>query len=175
MQLCPFNKGSCRAQISSLHIYTHTHTPAYTGLLSLVIANTTTSRVSNPRPVRLCYAACGHICQIYIYIYGIILHDTVIFLFHGTTASSGPGSPHYTGFTITLRHAILGRTPLDEWSARRRDLYLTTHNTDKRQGIYASGRIRTRNPNKQAVADPRLRPCGITIIYYTITITTTII
>jgi hypothetical protein len=27
----------------------------------------------------------------------------------------------------------LGRTPLDEWSAHRRDLYLTTHNTHKRQ------------------------------------------
>ena len=25
-----------------------------------------------------------------------------------------------------------GRTPLDEWSSRRRDLYLTTHNTNKR-------------------------------------------
>ena len=30
-------------------------------------------------------------------------------------------------------HIILDRTPLDEWSARRRDLYLTTHNIDKRQ------------------------------------------
>ena len=27
------------------------------------------------------------------------------------------------------RHTTVGRTPLDEWSARRRDLYLTTHNT----------------------------------------------
>jgi len=27
-----------------------------------------------------------------------------------------------------VRHTTLGRTPLDEWSARRRDLYLTTHN-----------------------------------------------
>ena len=27
----------------------------------------------------------------------------------------------------------LGRTPLDEWSALRRNLYLTSHNTDKRQ------------------------------------------
>jgi len=27
----------------------------------------------------------------------------------------------------------LGRTPLDEWSARRRDPYLITHNTHKRQ------------------------------------------
>ena len=26
------------------------------------------------------------------------------------------------------RHATVGRTPLDEWSIRRRDLYLTTHN-----------------------------------------------
>jgi len=35
---------------------------------------------------------------------------------------------------ITLiLHTALGRTHLDEWSARRRDLYLTTHNTHKRQ------------------------------------------
>jgi len=27
------------------------------------------------------------------------------------------------------RHTTLGRSPLDEWSARRRDLYLTVHNT----------------------------------------------
>jgi hypothetical protein len=32
-----------------------------------------------------------------------------------------------------LRHTTLGRTPLDEGSARRRDLYLTTHNTHNRQ------------------------------------------
>jgi hypothetical protein len=34
---------------------------------------------------------------------------------------------------VTLRHTTLGKTPLDEGSARRRDLYLTTHNTHKRQ------------------------------------------
>ena len=33
----------------------------------------------------------------------------------------------------TLRHSTVGRTPLDEWSARRRHLYLTTHNTHNRQ------------------------------------------
>jgi hypothetical protein len=32
-----------------------------------------------------------------------------------------------------FRHTTLGRTPLDGWSARRRDLYLTTHNTHNRQ------------------------------------------
>jgi hypothetical protein len=52
---------------------------------------------------------------------------------HGSTAPNGPGPPHYRGFTITLRHTTLGRTPLDERSARRKDLYLTTHNTHNRQ------------------------------------------
>jgi len=33
----------------------------------------------------------------------------------------------------TQRRTTIGRTPLDEWSARRRDLYLTTHNTHDRQ------------------------------------------
>ena len=33
----------------------------------------------------------------------------------------------------TKRRSTVGRTPLDEWSARRRDLYLTTHNTHNRQ------------------------------------------
>jgi hypothetical protein len=40
---------------------------------------------------------------------------------------------HYRGFNITLRHTTVGRTPLEEWSARCRDLYLTTHNTHNRQ------------------------------------------
>jgi len=34
---------------------------------------------------------------------------------------------------ITLKQATLGRTPLDEWSVRRRDLYFTTNNTKKCQ------------------------------------------
>ena len=33
----------------------------------------------------------------------------------------------------TQRRTTVGRTPLDEWSARRRDLYLTTHDTNNRQ------------------------------------------
>jgi hypothetical protein len=33
----------------------------------------------------------------------------------------------------SLRNATLGSTPLDGWSDRRRDLYLTTDNTDKNQ------------------------------------------
>ena len=49
----------------------------------------------------------------------------------GSTAPSGPRPPHFRGFMIILRHTTLVRIPLDERSARRRDL--TTHNTHKRQ------------------------------------------
>ena len=40
--------------------------------------------------------------------------------------------PH-CGASRSLRYTTVGKTPLDERSARRRDLYLTTHNTHKRQ------------------------------------------
>jgi len=33
----------------------------------------------------------------------------------------------------TQRRTTIGRTPLDEWSARRRDFYLTTHNNHNRE------------------------------------------
>jgi hypothetical protein len=59
-------------------------------------------------------------------------------LFSGATTASGPGPPHYPGCTITLRHNTLGRSPLDEWSARCRDLCLATHNTHKRQTFMPS-------------------------------------
>jgi len=32
-------------------------------------------------------------------------------------------------FLDHTRHSTVGRTPLDKWSAHRRDLYLTTHDT----------------------------------------------
>ena len=54
------------------------------------------------------------------------------------------------------RHTTVGRTPLDEWSARRRDLYMTTHNTHNRltsmlpagfeSSIPVSERPQTRRP-----------------------------
>jgi hypothetical protein len=60
---------------------------------------------------------------------------TSIFLlsFHDARAPSVPGPSHYRDLTITLRHTALGRNPPDEGSARSRDLYLTTHNTLRRQ------------------------------------------
>ena len=57
----------------------------------------------------------------------------ISFFLQWRNSPSWPRPPHCRGFTITLRHTTLGRTPLDERSARRRDLYLTTHNTHNRQ------------------------------------------
>ena len=82
-----------------------------------------------------------------------------ILLFSWDDSPRGPGPPHYQGFMITLRHNTLGRIPLDEWSARHRDLYLTKHSTDKRQTTnHSPGWIRSHNPSKRAAAEPRLRP-----------------
>jgi hypothetical protein len=50
------------------------------------------------------------------------------YFFLCSTAPFGPGYAHCRGFTITLRHLTCGRTPLEEWWARSRDLYLTTYN-----------------------------------------------
>ena len=52
----------------------------------------------------------------------------------------------------TQRRTTVGRTPLDEWSARRRDLYLSTNNTP------CPGGIRTHNLSRRAAADLRLKP-----------------
>ena len=74
-------------------------------------------------------------------------------------SASGQGSPLYRGFMITLRHTTCDRTPLDEWSVRRRDLYLITKHSQETD-IHAAGGIRTHNPSKRAAKEPRLRTCG---------------
>jgi hypothetical protein len=60
------------------------------------------------------------------------LHCCTVF-FHAPTAPCERGRSNYRGISIPLGHTTLGTTSLDEWSARHRDLYLTTHNTEKRQ------------------------------------------
>jgi len=76
-------------------------------------------------------------------------------------ALSGLGPPHYRDFPNThTRHTALGRTPLEGWSARRRDLNLTRHNAHNRQNIRVPGEIRTLNTSKREAADPRLETRG---------------
>ena len=51
----------------------------------------------------------------------------------GTTAPQWAKASSYTRFLDHIWRTAIGRTPLDDWSARHRDLYLTTHNTHNRQ------------------------------------------
>ena len=89
-----------------------------------------------------------------------ILKTKLVFvLFHGGTVPSGPGSPHYWGFTTTLRHTTLGRTPMDKRSARSMDFHLTKYNIQKRQ-ISMPRRDSKPQSHTRAAADPRLRPRG---------------
>jgi hypothetical protein len=61
----------------------------------------------------------------------------------------------------TQRCITVGRTPLDEGSAHRRDLYLTQHTQHSQStNIHASGGIRTHILSRRAAADLRLRPRG---------------
>ena len=90
----------------------------------------------------------------YIYIY-------IFFFFWARQPPCGPGPPHSQGFYIThKRRTTVGRSPLDEWSARRRDLYLTTRNTQNRQTSMPPSVIRTHDISRRAAADLRLRPRG---------------
>ena len=50
----------------------------------------------------------------------------------GATALQWARASSFTRFIDHTRNTTVSRTPLDEWSARRRDLYLTTHNTHNR-------------------------------------------
>ena len=59
--------------------------------------------------------------------------NKIIIFFTWLNTPTEPGPPHYPGFAITLSHTTVGKTPLDEGLARRRDLYPTTHNIHMRQ------------------------------------------
>ena len=69
-----------------------------------------------------------------IFICGVfLLYVKILYFFHGSTAPSRPKPAHSWGFEITLSHTTLCRAPLYEWSACRRDVYLTTSNAQKKQ------------------------------------------
>jgi hypothetical protein len=89
-----------------------------------------------------------------------ISHVPVLWLFIHSKAlivQDGPLASLFGGFLITHIQTH-GRTPLNEWSARRRDLYL--HRTTQQTNIHAPSGSRTRDPSNQAAVDLRLRPRG---------------
>jgi len=68
--------------------------------------------------------------------------------------------------THTHRKTTVGKSPLNEWSARPTGRYL--HNTQQTQqkNIHALSGIRTRDPSKPAAADlrPRTRALGSALL-----------
>jgi hypothetical protein len=52
---------------------------------------------------------------------------------------------------------VLGRTPSGERSTPGRDLYLTTHNTQREANVTAVGGIRTRNSSKRTATEQNLK------------------
>jgi len=80
-------------------------------------------------------------------------------IFYGATAPSGPWLLHCGGFTFTLRNTKVGRTPLDEWSSRHRDLYLTIYNTHNRQTFMPSAEF---EPAIPASEQPQTHASGRT-------------
>ena len=85
------------------------------------------------------------------------------FLEVGGGGSNSPQWARPSSFTRFLDHTqrriTVGRTPLYEWSARRRDLYLTTHYTRKTNIDITAG-IRTHSLSRRAAAHLYLRARG---------------
>jgi len=77
------------------------------------------------------------------------------FFFLWLISLTWPGPPPCRGFEITVGRNTLGRVPLDEWSACRRDLYLKTQDNHKRQ---TSLTPRDSNPQSQQASDRRPTP-----------------
>jgi hypothetical protein len=74
----------------------------------------------------------------------------------------GPTRARASSFLRFLDHiqrrTTVCRTSLDERSARRRDLYPTTHNNHNSQTSVPPWGIQTQNLSKRAAADPRPKP-----------------
>ena len=81
------------------------------------------------------------------------------FIFDGTAPQWARASSFPRFLDLTQPRTTVGRTPLDEWWTRRRDLYQTTHTT-RPTDTHAPGRIRTHNLSRRAAADLRLSPRG---------------
>jgi hypothetical protein len=97
------------------------------------------------------------ILYVYVSIYVKCMLLFFVIIFSGSAAQRGLWHPRIKRFLDhTQRRATFGRTRLDEWSARRWYLYLTTHTTN----IHAPGGIRSHNRSRWAAVDLRRRPRG---------------
>jgi hypothetical protein len=112
------------------------------------------------------YIHCALICFILFLFLMIVVEATetclfVCFVCFWRDSSQWTRASSFTRFLDhTQRRSTVGRTPLDEWSARRRDLYLTTYNSYNKITSKLQVFIRTHDLSRQTAADLRLRPRG---------------
>jgi len=90
----------------------------------------------SPERHKICYLSIQYMSQYLSHVkFKIIItlpnSNTVFFLWRCVSTRATDSS--FLRFLDHTRRITVGRTPLYEWSARRRDLYLTTHNTRNRQ------------------------------------------
>jgi hypothetical protein len=83
----------------------------------------------------------------------IILLLILLLLLTFTTPLQVLASSFLRFWDHTQWHKTVGRTSLDEWWARRRDLYLTNTQHSQQTNFYAPSGIRTHNPSKRSAAD----------------------
>jgi len=105
----------------------------------------------------LCYVMSRYVMLCYVMLrYVMLCYVMLCYVMFWRNSSQGARASSFTRFLDhTQRHTTFGRTPLDERSTHRRDLYLTTHNTHNRQKDHAPSGIRTHNLSKRAAADLR--------------------
>jgi len=115
--------------------------------------------------IQTCHIKMRHtiICKNNLFLFFLFIY----FFFCGAATQSGSWPPHSWGFLDhTQRRTTVGRSPLDEWSARRRDLYLITQHSHQ-TNIHNPGGIRTHNLSRRA--DRAATGTGIfniTVLYY---------
>ena len=90
----------------------------------------------------------------YLYLRNVWRESSSLILFW----AMGSSLMRFLDHTHTKRHITVGRTPLDEWSARTETS--TRQHTTLTADIHAPGGIRTHNLSRRAAADLRLRPRG---------------
>ena len=80
-----------------------------------------------------CVLLSGPLTQWYIVKNIVFISYTYTYIYRRCGPTRAMASSFLTRFLDhTQRRTTVGRTPLDEWSARRRELYLTTHNIHNR-------------------------------------------
>jgi hypothetical protein len=95
------------------------------------------------------YCAAIEFLPVWNFWYSVSHVERIFFCCGAATQRGSWPPPRSWGFLNHIRPITVGRTPLDKWSARRRDLYLTTHNTRNRQTFTAPAGFESATPASQ--------------------------